>query len=132
MAQKAKAQKQTQEEKNIQLLAEIVNLGRDITDISKSLNSMKERKEALLQEAVDRKITRAGDFKLVQKERISSIVDMAAIESMLKKEDFKKIAHVTLKDARHYLTAKQIAKVTSKQVSFWYKVEEIYKPTEID
>jgi phage terminase small subunit len=132
MVTKQKQKKQTQEQNDETLLKEIVELGRDIKSVSESLLRLRERKDDLLQEAVNRKITRAGDFKLITKERVSRKVDMAAIESLLTADQFKQIAHCTLKDAEQFLTKKQIEKVTSKEVSLYYLAQEIYKPKELE
>jgi hypothetical protein len=116
-------------DKNIALLKEIVDMDKDLKIIKESENRIRERRAMLLQEAVDRKIERAGDYKLIQKTRVSRTVDMAAIESMLKPEDFKQIAHVTLKDASQFLSAGSIDKCTSKTVSSYWMVAEMYEPT---
>jgi hypothetical protein len=119
---------QPTEQENITLLKDIVELGRDIKSISESLNRIKERKEALLQEAVDRKIERAGDYKLVRKERINRSVDMVAIEELLTPDHFLEIAHCSLKDAERFLSKDLIEKCTSKTITAYYQVQEIYKP----
>ena len=131
MATKQQQKKSTKEEENAALLKEIVELGRDIKNVSESLARLKERKDDLLQEAVNRKIGRAGDYKLITKKRVSRKVDMAAIEQMLTQPQFLEIAHCSLKDAEKYLSKDQIEKVTSKEISTYYQVQEIYKPTEL-
>lgn len=129
MATKVKTIKLSQEEKDAQLLEEIVNIGKEITERSRVLSDLKERRDFLLQEAVDRKIVKAGNYKLVRKERVNREVDMLAIEEMLTQPQFMDIAHCSLKDAEKYLTKQQIEKVTSKTVTAYYQVQEIYKPT---
>jgi hypothetical protein len=131
MATKQKQKKPTKEEENAALLKEIVELGRDIKSVSESLLRLKERKDDLMQEAVNRKIERAGNYKLITKERVNRKVDMAAVESLLSPDQFKQIAHCTLNDAEQFLSKKQIEKVTSKEISTYYMVQEIYKPTEL-
>jgi hypothetical protein len=128
MAQAIKVKKQTPEEKNEQLLAEIVALDVELTERKAILNQVQERRDFLLQEAVDRKIERAGNFKLVRKERVTRKVDMLAIEEMLTQPQFMEIAHCSLKDAEKFLTKQQIEKVTSKTITAYYRVQEIYKP----
>jgi MoxR-like ATPase len=130
MAAKQKQKKPITEDENVALLKEIVELGKDIESVSESLLRLKERKDDLLQEAVYRNVERAGDYKLVAKKRVSRKVDMAAIESLLTPDQFKSIAHCTLKDAEQFLSKKQIEKVTSKEISTYYIVQEIYKPAE--
>jgi hypothetical protein len=115
-------------DKNIAILKEIVEIDKDLKTIKESENRMRERRAMLLQEAVDRKIERAGNCKLMQKSRVSRTVDMAAIESMLAPDDFKKIAHVTLKDAGKFLSTESINKCTSKTISLYWMVAEMYEP----
>ena len=117
-----------QESKDEALLKEIAEKDKDIKHVSESLNMIKEQRDAMLQEAVDRKITRAGDYKLISKERVNRKVDMLAIEEMLTQPQFLEIAHVSLKDAEKYLSKQQIEKVTSKTISVYHQVQEIYKP----
>lgn len=115
-------------DKNIAILKGIIEMDKDLKIIKENENKIKERRAMLLQDAVDRKIERAGDYKLVQKTRINRSVDMAAIESMLKPDEFKQIAHVTLKDAGKFLSNAVIDKCSSRTASSYWMVVEMYEP----
>jgi predicted DNA-binding protein len=131
MAKSKVQQIREQEKKDEELLLNISLLDAELMTRAKITADIKERRDFLLQEAVDRKITRAGDYKLISKERVNRKVDMLAIEALLTQPQFMEIAHVSLKDAEKYLSKQQIEKVTSKTISVYYQVQEIYKPTEL-
>lgn len=117
-----------QERQSEQLLEEIANIDESIKRWKAEVDEAQKWRDALLQDAVDRKIERAGNYKLVRKERVNRKVDMLAIEAMLTQPQFMEIAHVSLKDAEKYLTKEEINKVTSKTITAYYQVQEIYKP----
>ena len=131
MATKQKKVAKKESTEDIALLREIFELGKDIKEVSKSLNNMKERKDDLIQEAVNRKIERAGDYKLIAKERCTNNIDMAAIEQQLTQAQFLEIAHVSIKDAEKYLTKEDIEHCTTRVYSVYYQVQEMYKPKEL-
>ena len=127
MATKQKAlDKQT--DYNIALLKVIASYDEDLKIIAKNEKQLREKRDMLLQQAVDLKITRAGDYELRQMTRVSRKVNMAAIESMLAPEQFKQIAHVTLKDAGQFLTSAQIDKCTSKEITQYWKLLDMRQP----
>lgn len=128
MPQKTKTEKKPAKEKERNILADIVLLGQEISELRAKLLRLTTQKENLMQDAISQKIERLGNYKLVCKAKTTKKVDMAAIEGMLSREEFMSIAHVSLKDAATVLTAKQIEMCSKKEVSTYYKVESIHKP----
>lgn len=122
----------TEEAANEKLLMTIWQRERDIRMTREALRQLEESKKYLLQEAIDKKIERAGEYKLVCKATQRRQVDLEAVKTLLTTDQILEICTITLKEAEQFLTKKQIEACTTKTISSTYKVVEIYEPGGID
>lgn len=81
-----------------------------------------------MEEAIYKKIERAGNFMLQCKPTTRRSVDLEAVKTLLTTEQILEICTITLKDAKQFLTEKQLAACTSVETKPGYKVVELYEP----
>jgi hypothetical protein len=121
-----------QEASNEKLLMTIIEREKQIAKAKEDLKQLEESKKYLFQQAIDKKIEKAGMYKLVCKPVSRRSTDLEAVKTMLTTDQILEIASITLKDAGKYLTEKQIAACVITTVTECYKVVELYEPGGID
>lgn len=126
------AQLDKQEAENENILATIVKRENEISQVKETLRQLEESKKYMLQSAIDKKIERAGNYKLVCKAKTTRTLDMAAVKTKLNTKQFYALAKITLKDIETVLNAEQIKDCTTKTITSSYKVVELYEPGGID
>jgi septal ring factor EnvC (AmiA/AmiB activator) len=126
------AQIDKQEAENENILATIVKREKEITQVKETLRHLEESKKYMLQQAVDKKIERAGNYKLVCKAISRRSTDLEAVKTLLTTDQILGICTITLKEAEKYLTKAQLDACTTKTISSTYKVVELYEPGGID
>lgn len=118
----------TEEEANGVLLQQIALDDANITQLKLTLKALTENRDSLLQEAITKKIERAGGYKLVCKATARRSVDLEAVKTLLTTDQILEICTITLKEAEKYITGEQLEACTSKTISSSYKVIECYEP----
>lgn len=122
------AQIDKQEAENENILATIAKREKEITQVKETLKQLEESKKYMLQQAIDKKIERAGNFKLVCKAIARRSTDLEAVKTLLTTDQILGICSITLKEAEKYLTKDQLDACTTKTVTSSYKVVELYEP----
>ena len=121
-----------QEAANEKLLMTILQREKDISLTKETLKQLEESKKYLLQEAIDKHIEKAGEYKLVCKPTTRREVDLEAVKTMLTTDQILSICTITIKQSMEFLTNAQLEACTSKTVRNVYKVIECYEPGGID
>lgn len=121
-----KHKKETKEpQENIDLLKEIVDLDQTLRQLKSSVHRLQERKDLLLQEAVDRKIEKAGKFMVVCTSRMTRTVDIPAVCSLFPRETIEPYLAMTLASLEKIATHSQIDACTQKKMYSSFKVVRI-------
>lgn len=126
------AQLDKQEAENINILETIVKREKEITQIKETLRQLEESKKYMLEQAISKKIERAGNYKLICKAVSRRSTDLEAVKTLLTTDQILGICTITLKEAEKYLTKTQREACTTKTITSTYKVVELYEPGGID
>lgn len=110
------------------ILSKIVKYDRDIEKMKEELKQLTAARAYLMEEAIYKKIERAGSYMLQCKPTSRRSVDLEAVKTLLTTDQILTICTITLKDVKQYLTEKQLAACTSVETKPGYKVIEIYEP----
>lgn len=113
---------------NEKLLMSIAQNEKDIKLTRESLRRLEDQYKTRLEEAIEKKIERAGEYKLVCKPIIRRSVDLEAVKTLLTTDQILSICTITLIKAEQYVTKKQLEACTTKTASSTYKVIECYEP----